>query len=395
VQYKIIGGRDMKAIQIGAGNIGRGFIGELLAHSGFEVTFVDANNTVVELINELKNYTVHVLDNEKRDEKVENVSALNINDEKLMNAILEADIMTTAVGVNILSKIAETLAKGIKNRLAKGVEKNLNIIACENAVGASEVLKEEIFKYLTEEEKETVDKYVGFPNSSVDRIVPPVSEKMENPLDVVVENYYEWNVDRNGFRGEIPEINGMNLTGNLIAYVERKLFTLNTGHAITAYLGNLRGYKTIEESINDNEIYEVVYHAMVESGDGLVKKYDFDRDAHLKYIDKIIARFKNPYLQDDIKRVGREPIRKLSKGDRLVKPLLNSMSYGISTENLLLGVGAVLYYNNPEDPQSLKLQEIIKEKGIRGAVQEVSEISDENILISIESKYEQVRELFK
>lgn len=385
----------MKAIQIGAGNIGRGFIGELLAHSGFEVTFVDANNTVVELINELKNYTVHVLDNEKRDEKVENVSALNINDEKLMDAILEADIMTTAVGVNILSRIAETLAKGIKNRLAKGVEKNLNIIACENAVGASEVLKEEIFKYLKEEEKETVDKYVGFPNSSVDRIVPPVSEKMENPLDVVVENYYEWNVDRNGFRGEIPEINGMNLTGNLIAYVERKLFTLNTGHAITAYLGNLRGYKTIEESINDNDIYEVVYHAMVESGDGLVKKYDFDRDAHLKYIDKIIARFKNPYLQDDIKRVGREPIRKLSKGDRLVKPLLNSMSYGISTENLLLGVGAVLYYNNPEDPQSLKLQELIKEKGIKGAVQEVSEISDENILISIESKYEQVRELFK
>ncbi|SHI12537.1 mannitol-1-phosphate 5-dehydrogenase [Clostridium intestinale] len=385
----------MKAIQIGAGNIGRGFIGELLAHSGFEVTFVDANNTVVELINELKKYTVHVLDNEKRDEKVENVSALNINDEKLMNAILEADIMTTAVGVNILSKIAETLAKGIKNRLAKGVEKNLNIIACENAVGASEVLKEEIFKYLTEEEKETVDKYVGFPNSSVDRIVPPVSEKMENPLDVVVENYYEWNVDRNGFRGEIPEISGMNLTGNLIAYVERKLFTLNTGHAITAYLGNLKGYKTIEESINDNDIYEVVYHAMVESGDGLVKKYDFDRDAHLKYIDKIIARFKNPYLQDDIKRVGREPIRKLSKGDRLVKPLLNSMSYGISTENLLLGVGAVLYYNNPEDPQSLKLQELIKEKGIKGAVQEVSEISDENILISIESKYEQVRELFK
>ena len=385
----------MKAIQIGAGNIGRGFIGELLAHSGFEVTFVDANNTVVELINELKNYTVHVLDNEKRDEKVENVSALNISDEKLMDAILEADIMTTAVGVNILSKIAETLAKGIKNRLAKGVEKNLNIIACENAVGASEVLKEEIFKYLTDEEKETVDKCVGFPNSSVDRIVPPVSEKMENPLDVVVENYYEWNVDRNGFRGEIPEISGMNLTGNLIAYVERKLFTLNTGHAITAYLGNLKGYKTIEESINDNDIYEVVYHAMVESGDGLVKKYDFDRDAHLKYIDKIIARFKNPYLQDDIKRVGREPIRKLSKGDRLVKPLLNSMSYGISTENLLLGVGAVLYYNNPEDPQSLKLQELIKEKGIKGAVQEVSEISDENILISIESKYEQVRELFK
>lgn len=385
----------MKAIQIGAGNIGRGFIGELLAHSGCEVIFVDANNEVVKLINELKNYTVHVLDNEKREEKVENISALNINDEKLMDAIIEADIMTTAVGVNILSRIAETLSKGIRNRLEQGIEKNLNIIACENAVGASEILKEEVFKYLTDEEKIQADKYIGFPNSSVDRIVPPVSYKMENPLDVVVENYYEWNVDKNGFRGEIPAIQGMNLTGNLIAYVERKLFTLNTGHAITAYLGNLRGYKTIEESINDKDIYEVVYNAMVESGDGLVNKYDFDRNEHLKYIDKIIKRFKNPYLQDDIKRVGREPIRKLSKGDRLIKPLLNSLSYGISTDNLLLGVGAVLYYNNPEDPQSVKLQELVKEKGIKGAIQEITEIEDEKILNIIENKYSEVGNLFK
>ena len=77
--------------------------------------------------------------------------------------------------------------------------------------------------------------------------------KSENILDVVVENYYEWNVEEKAFKGEIPKIEGMNLVDNLMAYIERKLFTLNTGHAITAYFGYLKGYRTIDESINDEK----------------------------------------------------------------------------------------------------------------------------------------------
>ena len=105
---------------------------------------------------------------------------------------------------------------------------------------------------LNNEEKAYADKYVGFPDCSVDRIVPPV--RLDNPIDVVVENYYEWNVEEASFKGAVPQIEGMNLADNLMAYIERKLFTLNTGHCITAYLGNYKGFKTIDESIADEEI---------------------------------------------------------------------------------------------------------------------------------------------
>ncbi len=37
----------------------------------------------------------------------------------------------------------------------------------------------------------------------------------------------------------------------------------------------------------------------------LVNKYGFDKDAHFKYIDKILNRCKNPYLVDDTARVGK------------------------------------------------------------------------------------------
>ncbi len=381
-----------KAIQFGAGNIGRGFIGSLLSKAGYHVVFADVNAEIIDKINSDKNYTIHVMDSVCSEEKINDISGvISINNE-IYKEIVEAEIITTAVGPVVLPKIAPTIAKGISLRRENGIESYLNIIACENAIKASSQLKEEVKKYLNEEEIAYLEQFVGFPNCSVDRIVPPV--KSENILDVVVENYYEWNVEEKAFKGEIPTIEGMNLVDNLMAYIERKLFTLNTGHAITAYFGYLKGYETIEESIKDEVIYDFVKKAMIESGKGLIAKYNFDEEAHYKYINKIIDRFKNPYLKDDVARVGREPLRKLNENDRLIKPLITARGYNINTDNLLLGVGAALHYDNKEDAQSVKLQSLINEKGIKESLAEISKISDDTyVLDKVEKYYDEVKKL--
>lgn len=378
----------MKAIQFGAGNIGRGFIGALLSKAGYHVVFADVNAEVIDKINTDKTYKIHVMDVDCEEIVVENISGvISINDE-ILDEIKEAEIITTAVGLVVLPRIAPTIAKGIQLRKEAGIKAPLNIIACENAIKASSQLKAEVEKCLSEDEKVYLEEFVGFPDCSVDRIVPPV--KSENILDVVVEKFYEWNVEEKAFKGNIPAIEGMNLADNLMAYIERKLFTLNTGHAITAYIGNLKGYSTIDESIADEKIYNVVKKAMTESGLGLVEKHKFDKEAHFKYIDKIIGRFKNPYLKDDVARVGREPLRKLSDSDRLIKPLMTAKGFNLSVDNLLLGVGAALHYNNAEDAQSVKLQGLIKEKGIKGAIAEVANIDDNDLLEKIEKAYTDV-----
>ena len=235
-----------KAIQFGAGNIGRGFIGALLSKAGYHVVFADVNTEIINKINSDKKYTIHVMDTICSEEEISNISGVISTSDEIYKEIVEAEIITTAVGPVVLPRIAPTIAKGIALRKEKGIKTYLNIIACENAIKASSQLEEEVKKYLNEEEIEYLKEFVGFPNCSVDRIVPPV--KSENILDVVVENYYEWNVEKSAFKGEIPKIEGMNLVDNLMAYIERKLFTLNTGHAITAYFGYLKGYETIEES---------------------------------------------------------------------------------------------------------------------------------------------------
>lgn len=220
-----------KAVQFGAGNIGRGFIGALLAEAGYHVVFADVNQAVIDKINADGTYTVHVMDVECREMKISNISGVDSTKQDAIDAIVEAEIVTTAVGLVILPRIAPAIAKGIVLRQEKGMTDCLNIIACENAIKASSQLKEAVYALLEDDQKAYADKYVGFPDCSVDRIVPPV--KSENFIDVVVENYYEWNVEQASFKGEIPNIPGMNLADNLMAYIERKLFTLNTGHAIT------------------------------------------------------------------------------------------------------------------------------------------------------------------
>ena len=381
-----------KAIQFGAGNIGRGFIGSLLYKAGYHVVFADVNTEIIDKINKDKEYTIHVMDTVCSEEKVNDISGvISINNE-IYKEIVEAEIITTAVGPVVLPRIAPTIAKGIALRKENGVKNYLNIIACENAIKASSQLEEEVKKYLTKDEVDYLEEFVGFPNCSVDRIVPPV--KSENILDVVVENYYEWNVEEKAFKGEIPKIEGMNLVDNLMAYIERKLFTLNTGHAITAYFGYLKGYETIEESIKDEVIYDFVKKAMIESGKGLIAKYNFDEEAHYKYINKIIDRFKNPYLKDDVARVGREPLRKLNENDRLIKPLITARGFNINTDNLLLGVGAALHYDNKEDAQSVQLQSLINEKGIKEYLAEISKISgDTDVLDKVEKYYDEVKKL--
>lgn len=381
------------AIQFGAGNIGRGFIGMLLAQAGYRVIFADVSEVIIDRLAADQKYTVHVMDTEVEDVEITNITGIMSNGEAIIDEIAKADILTTAVGLRVLGFIAPTIAKGIQKRIADGSTEPMNIIACENAIRATSQLKEHVYGILSEEEKAYCEKYVGFADCSVDRIVPPV--RSENPVDVVVEKYCEWNVEKASLKGEIPEIPGMNLADNLMAYIQRKLFTLNTGHCITAYTGILAGHKTIDQAISDPKIYDLVKAAMTQSGDGLIQRFGFDKEAHYHYIDKIINRFKNPYLQDDVARVGREPLRKLSADDRLISPLTTAMSYGLPVDKLILGIGAALRYNNPDDAQSQELQAKIAEKGVAAAFSEVSGVTDAALLEQVTKAYDQITELFQ
>lgn len=377
----------MKAMHFGAGNIGRGFIGKLLADADATLTFADVNQPLIDQLDHQQSYQVNVVGENSKVERVNNVRAVHSNSPDAVRHISEADVITTAVGPQILEKIANTLAKGLIERHAQGNQSPLNIIACENMVRGTSQLKQHVMRLIPQNLHLWVEEHVGFVDSAVDRIVPPGDAANDDPLSVTVETFSEWIVDGTQFKGTTPDINGMETTTNLMAYVERKLFTLNTGHAITAYLGKLAGHQTIRDAICDPLVRQVVKGAMEESGAVLIQRYGFDPVQHAAYIEKILSRFENPYLRDDVERVGRQPLRKLSAGDRLIKPLLGTLEFGLPHNNLVKGIAAAMCYRNQHDPQALTLVSLLDEKGVEGALMSVSELTDSNIVAEIAQAY--------
>ncbi|WP_409309576.1 mannitol-1-phosphate 5-dehydrogenase [Pectobacterium sp. B1J-3] len=362
----------MKALHFGAGNIGRGFIGKLLADANIELTFADVSQPLLDALNSRKSYQVRIVGEQTRLDTVNNVSAVHSGSQDAVALIAKVDLVTTAVGPQILEKIAGTIAQGLDKRYADGNSQPLNIIACENMVRGTSQLKQHVLKLLPEARLAWVEEHVGFVDSAVDRIVPPSEAGSDDVLAVTVETFSEWIVDQTQFCGEPPAIPGMELTDNLMAFVERKLFTLNTGHAITAYLGQQAHHQTIRDAILDPEVRAVVRSAMEESGAVLIKRYGFDAAKHATYINKILSRFENPYLHDDVERVGRQPLRKLSAGDRLIKPLLGTLEYQLQHDSLIIGIAAAMHYRSEQDPQAKELAELLRTLGPQATLAHIS-----------------------
>lgn len=363
-----------KAIMIGAGNIGRGFIGMLLERSGYHVLFADINETVVEEINKRREYTVYMVDEECIDTIVRNISAVSSASPALIAEIADCGLVCTAVGLTALPKISPVLTAGIRRRKMAGNDEPFNIIACENAVRASSILKSCVYSELDDETKLYADSLVGFPDCAVDRIIPPA--RGENVTDVVVERYHEWDVEKKSIKGDLPLIEGMTLVDDLTAYLERKLFTLNGPNAVTAYMGYLKGYKTINEALTDTEIYETVCGMMEECSEMLQLRHGFSENEMREYIKLLLARFKNPYIIDDVERVAREPIRKLSPNDRIIAPMNYAHGYGINTPYYYKGLAAAFNYDNPADEQSQHIHAMIKENGLIKTIVSICGVSE-------------------
>ncbi|TRM10549.1 mannitol-1-phosphate 5-dehydrogenase [Lentibacillus cibarius] len=371
----------MRAIHFGAGNIGRGFIGALLYQAGYNTTFVDVNDVVIRELNDRQQYDVILADENSESLTVKNVSGINSmnHPDDVIDAIAASDIVTTAVGPNILRIISELIAKGLRKRL-KTNQKPLNLIACENMIGGSTVLKENVFGHLSDSEQTSCANMVGFPDAAVDRIVP--NQTNEDMLQVSVEPYYEWIVEQTDIKGDKPPISGITYVNDLKPYIERKLFTVNTGHAVPAYIGHCMGYATIYEAMQDQNVQEIIKGALHESGEALIQTYGFDRTAHQEYIEKIIKRFRNPYISDVVTRVGRGPIRKLGPQDRLIRPASLYLELtGETPKYLAQTIAAALLYRNENDEEAVKLQKIINEQGYKGTLQTIAKLDAQSPLI--------------
>lgn len=350
-------------VQFGAGNIGRGFTGHIFTEAGYEVVFVDVAPDIVTGLSERREYPLRLAGPDRFETlTIRPVRAVHGRDlAAVAEELARCAFACTAVGVQALPHLAPALAAGMK---ARGT--TLDVILCENQLHCSDLLRGYLAPLL---DAELLAK-LGLVESVVSRMVPVLSEadRAQDPLLAVAEDYAVLPVDSTAFLGAIPKVAALRPVDNFSAYVERKLYVHNLGHAVAAYLGYQRGYEFIWQAMQDAAVREVVVGAMLEAGEALARKHGFPRAELTRHRDDLVRRFENAALGDTVLRVGRDPVRKLRPDDRLVGAALTCLDWEVEPRYIVQGIVAALRFNPAVDPTAPAIQETLRQEGVGQAL---------------------------
>ncbi|MGG5333255.1 NAD-binding protein [Enterococcus sp. AZ163] len=377
----------MKAIIIGAGRIGRGFVASLLKRNQVELTFFDVNPSVVEQLNEYKTYTVHVLGNAEKDTVIDHYQAYLLSDkERLATELAESTVVFTAVGGKNLAGVGEKISEAYhelyqQNQLPKNV-----FITCENWLTPAEELHEAILNGLSEAEQNKFED-----GNDVSQAVirasgtsAPADFDLKNQMDTWVQDYWEIPVDQARITvNQLPDWQYFKFDPQFGKMLYQKIYTNNTSVALIAYLGSLKGYTVLSDAANDPEIVELLDQGYDEINRALIAQLQVSEESQLEFSQIAKEKYQSRTIIDAVDRIVRDPIRKLSPTDRLIGPAKMALDSGFEPRALAKAIAAALYYDNEEDPVSVKLQEMRKEKGDIKTLEELSGLKENDALLKL------------
>jgi mannitol-1-phosphate 5-dehydrogenase len=346
-----------KILIFGAGKIGRSFIGQLFGKAGYETVFVDIDKNIIDLLNARRSYRIIIKGATEEYYHIEHVRAIHFLDRpKVIEEILTSDLIALSVGQQGMLAVIALLAEGIKKRQETIPGRPVDIIIAENIINGDKYLKEHLLPFLGE--NFPVDSYIGLIETSIGKMVPLMTaeDMAEDPLQIFAEPYNTLILAGRSFKNPVPDIPGLAPKDNMKAWVDRKLFIHNLGHAACAYFGYLKhpDRHFMYEVLADSEIHRQTYQVMHESAQILLRKYpaEFTAAQMEDHINDLLERFQNRALKDTVFRVGCDLKRKLGPEDRLVYPLREAHKAGLPAEKILYALICGFYFRAKDETGS-------------------------------------------
>ncbi|MCM8788464.1 MAG: hypothetical protein NC907_01605 [Candidatus Omnitrophica bacterium] len=375
-----------KVLHFGAGNIGRGFFGQLYCQSGYHVIFVDIDESIIKMLNGRKEYPLWLTGKEIEKLTIKNVSGINFTDRQaILKASKDINLLSFSVGVNNVGNLIQVLKEIIENKAISNPSSQLNIIIGENIKDASKTLKQHIIKNLSPSAVEYFEKNVGLVETVLGRMIPIVPEQLKKqyPLIVLAEPYYTMPVAKNMFKGELPQVKGFLFVDDIETYEAMKLYIHNFTHAAFAYAGHKKGYTFIWQTVADRKIKDLVHKAHIEVKQAINKKYNITLKEIDDYYNDLLARFSNKNLADTVIRVAREPIRKIGPNDRIIGAAKLCQNQNILPEYISFFAALCIYYDEPSDPESRKLKNLLETRGLDYVLENISGLSRQDSLYGL------------
>jgi mannitol-1-phosphate 5-dehydrogenase len=241
-----------------------------------------------------------------------------------------ADIAALSVGQQGIPGAIPVIARALVLRRELYGNTPLDFIIAENMRDSDQYIKAELEHHLPPDYP--VAGLAGLVETSIGKMVPIMSQKdlLEDPLQVFAEPYNTLIVSKGGFRNQIPDVENLDPKENIKAWVDRKLFIHNLGHATSAYLGFEKHPEAIYiyEVLDDSGIFQDTRKTMLQSADILLALYpeEFTGTQIEAHIDDLLGRFRNKALGDTVFRVGCDLYRKLGREDRMAAPIKSAIS---------------------------------------------------------------------
>ncbi len=368
----------MEALVLGAGKIARGFIGQILDLSGYKINFVDANQDLVNQLKTENNYLVHVLGDPSKDSEIRNFNIYHTDELKeIHHAINRSNVIFVSVGGNGLKPVGNMIGTIFKKYGLPN--KDISIITCENVNDAGTTLKKSI------ELTYPHPLPLGICESAVMRTatIPSLKLQEAEPLSVWVQDFWELPVDKEKYIGPPLNIKGLAFIDNFGSLLTQKMYTNNTSNAIIAYHGAFYGHKILSEAANSPEIAAILDVAYEEINDILITSLGVTDSSQKEFSKRARAKYTDPVIVDTIQRIAMDPIRKLGPTERLIGPAKLAIEHNIIPHVLIDTIVKAIKYIDPQDPQSVKLYQILLKHGHRYILENICELKQENPLYQL------------
>ncbi|TDS09751.1 mannitol dehydrogenase family protein [Sphingobacterium paludis] len=226
------------------------------------------------------------------------------------NETVEHDLKRPSAPKTIFGFIAE----GLRRRREKQVG-GLTILSCDNLQHNGDAAKQAFTTFIAEQDEDLfhwVRDHVSFPNSMVDRITPTTTAQDVERLNkksgiadkapVYCEDFIQWVIEDNFIAGR-PALErvGVEFTDNVEPFENMKLSLLNASHTLLSYPSMLKGYRKVDQAMQDEDIRAFIKTFM-----------DLDITPHVpapkgtdleEYKQTLVERFGNKSVSDQVSRL--------------------------------------------------------------------------------------------
>ena len=316
-----------KAVVIGAGQTGRGYLVRFLFEKNYDITLIDKNQTLIDYLQEDKAFCIHFYSKDRTPLYVHGLKACLSYSEEAKNAIHDADIIFTSVGEQNLGDVAKQIQEGISGRKDKVV-----MLTAENGINPGRVLRQHLTD-LNVKEDFTVSMTAVFCSTvALDK----------TRLDILSMNEYYFPfdvdaIDTIDFEGAVP-------IHNFEKFLKRKIYTYNCLAGLISYCGYVKDYEVYGDAANDPDIAEMMDILLEDLNPALQDYFEITKEDQEKFAQRAMRKMKDRDILDFNVKNGRAAKRKLGPTERIMSPMKILKEHDKDTRIMEFVAGAALVY---------------------------------------------------